>query len=213
MKGVMLISDGIDSPVAADMMLARGLELHFLHMDNQPFTDDAPLNKVISLCNHLFENHGRQFTLSTVPYGKAIQMQIARMENRHYQCVICRRMMYRIAEALAEDIGADVIVTGESLGQVASQTLRNLFVEEKVVTIPILRPLIGMDKSEIMAYGRERGTYDISIEPGLCCTLAPDKPKTYADPAKVEALELSFDVKAIISEAITGRKDFGIPRN
>ena len=72
MKGVMLISGGIDSPVAADMMLSRGMELHFLHMDNQPFTDEAPLKKVISLCNHLSENHGRQFTLTAIPYGKAI---------------------------------------------------------------------------------------------------------------------------------------------
>jgi len=114
-----------------------------------------------------------------VPHGKA-QTEFARNCRRNMECVLCRRMMLRVAERMAAKHGADCIVTGESLGQVASQTLTNIFVEERATKLPIIRPLIGFDKVEIEKIAKNIGTYEISILPGLCCTIAPKKPSTYS---------------------------------
>ena len=204
MKGVLLLSGGIDSPVAGQMMLEQGLDLILLHMDNRPFTDDREFGKVKRLAARLSELAGRPLPFFVAKHGLLAQAQVAKNCDRHMHCVMCRRMMLRVAERLAKQEEASFIVTGESMGQVASQTLRNLGVEEDAVSIPILRPVIGLDKTEIMDRGREFDTYDISIAPGLCCTIVPEKPVTKASLKKVQAEEEKIDVDPIIDSLMSG---------
>ena len=147
MKGILLLSGGIDFPVAGNMMLDRDLDLILLHMDNRPFTDDREFGKVKRLASRLSELAGRPLPFYVAKHGLLAQAPTAKSTDSHYHCILCRRTMLRVAERLAKQEGASFIVTGESMGQVASQTLRNLGVEENVVSIPILRPLVGLDIS------------------------------------------------------------------
>ncbi len=198
MKGILLLSGGIDSPVAGRMMLARGFDLVLLHMDNRPFTDDREFEKAKELAAALSKAAGTPIPFYVAKHGLVAQGITAKSTDRHYHCILCRRMMLRTAEALARRENADFIVTGESLGQVASQTLTNLKVEEDVVSTPILRPLVGLDKVEIMDRAREFGSYDTSTSAGLCCTIVPEKPSTKARLDKVEAEEAKLDVDELV---------------
>lgn len=203
MRGIVLMSGGIDSPVAAYLMGAQGLDLVLVHFDNRPFTSDAEVDKAISLMKKLDEGLGKQSKKLLVPHGKA-QSELARSCRRNMECVLCRRMMLRVAEKLAKKHNAEFIVTGESLGQVASQTLANINVEERATSLPILRPLIGFDKLEIERIARRIGTYEISTLPGLCCTIAPKKPATYANISGALAEEEKVDIEMLAEEEATG---------
>ena len=142
---VALISGGIDSPVAAHLMLNRGVELVMVHFDNRPFTDDAEVDKVRELITRLREIHG-DMPAYLVPHGETAQLAVAKGTPRRLGCVLCRRMMFRVAAAIARKEGAVGIVTGESLGQVASQTLANIRAETSALDgRPGIRPLIGID--------------------------------------------------------------------
>jgi thiamine biosynthesis protein ThiI len=191
MKLVALISGGIDSPVAAHMLLTKGAEIVAVHFDNRPFTDEKQIEKVKTLVKKLEE------LSKIVPHGNTL-LEISKNTTRRFGCVICRRAMLRTAERIARLESADALLTGESLGQVASQTLKNIATEETAVDIPIIRPVIGLDKVEIENVAKEIGTYDTSIMPGSCCTFVPDKPATQArlesileEEAKMEIDELS----------------------
>ena len=179
MLGIVLLSGGIDSPVAGYLMAKQGLELVLVHFDNRPFTSDAEVEKAIALMKKVEEASGRRARKMLVPHGKT-QAEFAKCCRRNMECVLCRRMMFRVAERIARKLGAEVLVTGESLGQVASQTLANINVEERATSLPILRPLIGFDKIEIERIAKTIGTYETSIGPGMCCTIAPKKPSTYS---------------------------------
>jgi thiamine biosynthesis protein ThiI len=203
MKVVSLLSGGIDSPVSTHLLLRKGVEVVAVHYDNQPFTDDKQLNKTKELIRRLEEHSGKMAKKYIVPHGPS-QTEIARNTHRRYQCVMCRRMMFRIAERIAQIEGADAIATGESLGQVASQTLPNIRTEEQAVNIPILRPLIGLDKVEIERIAKEIGTYEASIGPGLCCTIVPDKPSTKARLKVVTEEESKIDLEELVEKAIEG---------
>jgi thiamine biosynthesis protein ThiI len=203
MKVVSLLSGGIDSPVSTHFLLRKGVEVVAVHFDNQPFTDDKQLNKTMELIKRLEEHSGKMAKKYIVPHGPS-QTEIARNAHRRYQCVMCRRMMFRIAERIAEIEGADAIATGESLGQVASQTLPNIRTEEHAVSIPILRPLIGLDKVEIERIAKEIGTYEASIGPGLCCTIVPDKPSTKARLKVIIEEESKIDFEELVEKAIEG---------
>lgn len=203
MRGLVLISGGIDSPVAAYLMGKQGIELLFVHFDNRPFTSDQEIEKAMALMKRVDEAIGTRSRKLLVPHGKA-QSEFARCCKRNMECVLCRRMMFRVAERLAERHGASFIVTGESLGQVASQTLTNINVEERATRLPILRPLIGFDKIEIERIAKDIGTYEISIMPGLCCTISPKKPSTYSKLETALEEEDKVDLERLADEEADG---------
>lgn len=201
MKLLSLISGGIDSPVATYLMLRKGDSCLALHFDNQPFTDERQLEKVKELVKRLENFSKDRIPLYVVPHGKT-QIEFARNSIRKFGCVFCRRMMLRIGERIAIQEGCEAIVTGESLGQVASQTLSNIGVEEDAVDIPIIRPLIGFDKIEIERIAREIGTYEISIRPGLCCTIVPGKPATVSKIERIREEEKKVGIDNLIEGAM-----------
>ena len=196
MKLVSLMSNGIDSPVASYRMSLMGADVILLHMDNRPYTDDRSVENVKAIAERLREITGKEFPLYMAPHGDN-QREISENCDRSYQCVMCKRVMQRTARELAKILGADAIVMGDSLGQVASQTLRNIVSENIGLDFPVIRPLIGMDKLEIEAIAKEIGTYDISIRPTDGCTIVPVGPITNADPEKVARFGEKIDVDAI----------------
>jgi len=201
-RGLALLSGGIDSPVAAHRMMKRGLALDFVHFHAHPLVSSASRDKAADLAAHLTRWQARS-TLMLVPFG-TLQREIVANTLRPLRVVLYRRFMLRIASALAERSRATVLVTGESLGQVASQTLENMAVIEKAAAFPILRPLVGMDKNEIVDQARRLGTFETSILPDQdCCTLfVPAHPETRARIEAVEAAESRFDIPRMIDDAV-----------
>jgi thiamine biosynthesis protein ThiI len=193
-----LISGGFDSPVAAYRMMQRGCRLIFVHFHSAPFQDKTSQEKVRQLLNVL-TRHQFNSRLYLVPFGE-IQRQIVASVTRPLRVVLYRRMMLRIAEAIARKEKAKALLTGESLGQVASQTLDNIAVIEQAARLPILRPLVGMDKQEIIDQARRIGTFEISSIPDQdCCQLfVPKHPATKARFRDVEADEARFDVNDLL---------------
>ncbi|WXG44839.1 MAG: hypothetical protein WED04_12550 [Promethearchaeati archaeon SRVP18_Atabeyarchaeia-1] len=200
-KLVSLLSGGIDSAVATYMMIKRGFGISLLHLSNWPFSDKKSLSKVDAIAKILRGYYGEPLKLYTVAHGPN-QTDIMRNCDRHLTCVLCRRFMYRAAEQIAIKDECQAIVTGESIGQVASQTLKNLHAISSAVKTPILRPLIGLDKQEIMDMAKMIGTYDTSISPGLCCTAVPSKPATCANPSRVSGEEQKLDADEMIRRTL-----------
>ncbi|HEV2316973.1 MAG TPA: hypothetical protein VGV89_05295 [Thermoplasmata archaeon] len=201
MRGVMLMSGGIDSPVALHLMLKQGHSMVAVHMDNRPFTDDSPLEKVTDHLKLLRERFDQPIPLYLLGHGST-QITLMRNTDRHVGCILCRRFMWRSAERVAEREGAEFLVTGEALGQVASQTLSNMRSATHAVKIPIVRPLIGFDKQEIEAYARQIGTYGISTRPGLCCQAVPDRPATRSSLLQIQGEESVLDVDGIVDDVV-----------
>jgi thiamine biosynthesis protein ThiI len=197
-----LLSGGIDSPVAAWRMMRRGCRVDFVHFHSVPFLDRTSQEKARELARHLV-GWELEAELHLVPFGE-VQRQIVATVARPLRVVLYRRMMLRIAEAIARAGGAEALVTGESLGQVASQTLGNLAVIELAAELPILRPLIGTDKSEIAAEAARIGTFETSIIPDQdCCALfVPRHPATRAHPEEVAAAERGLDLPALVAAAL-----------
>ncbi len=195
---VCLISGGFDSPVASYRMMQRGCRIIFVHFHSAPYQDKTSQEKVRQLVTRLTQ-HQFQSRLYLVPFGE-IQRQIVAAVARPLRVVLYRRMMLRIAEAIARKEKAKALVTGESLGQVASQTLDNMAVIQQATRLPILRPLVGMDKQEIIDQARRIGTFETSSLPDQdCCQLfVPKHPATKARFADVEADESKFDVNALV---------------
>jgi thiamine biosynthesis protein ThiI len=201
-KLLSLISGGIDSPVASWMMLKRGAPLHYVSFHNFPYTDRASIDVVKDIVTHLNRNAGKA-SLSLINLTP-IQQEIAAVCEPRYRVLLYRRMMFRIAERLAEREGCFGYVTGESLGQVASQTIENIATVNAVATRPILRPLIGHDKQEIVDIAIKIGTYELSIRPhGDCCSLfLPENPATRSQEKLVAADEAKLDIEKLITEAL-----------
>ncbi len=208
-----LLSGGIDSPVAAFRLMKRGCRVRFVHFHAYPILSRASLDKTREVVD-LLTRHQLRSRLYAVRFGE-IQRTIVLSAPPPLRVVLYRRMMMRIAERLAGVCGAGALVTGESVGQVASQTIENLAVINEVVSLPVLRPLIGSDKDEITQEARRLGTYPISIVPDQdCCTLfVPRRPATRAKPAEVERAERDLPVAELVDRAVAGihRQDFVFP--
>ncbi|MBR5471374.1 MAG: tRNA 4-thiouridine(8) synthase ThiI [Oscillibacter sp.] len=201
-RAVSLLSGGLDSPVSSWMIARRGVELEMVHFVSPPYTSQQAQDKVIQLAQELTPYCGRML-IHVIPFTK-IQEEIRRNCPEEYFTLIMRRFMMRISEAVAKKAGAHALVTGESLGQVASQTMMALGVTEDVTTMPILRPLIGTDKVEIIRLAREIGTYETSILPYEdCCTVfTPRHPAIRPNVEDVRAAEAALDVDALVAEAL-----------
>jgi len=199
-KLISLMSNGIDSPVASYLMSQRGADVILLHMDNRPYTDDRSLEVVKDIAQRLRDETGKEFPLYTADHGKN-QTIIHDNCDYHYQCVMCKRVMQRTARELAKKLGASGIIMGDSLGQVASQTLKNIRSENIGLDFPVARPLIGMDKLEIEAIAKRIGTYEISIRPTDGCRIVPTRPITEAVPEKVVAMSGTIDIDSLAREA------------
>jgi thiamine biosynthesis protein ThiI len=178
---VALVSGGIDSPVAAWMMMKRGCRILPLFVSLDTFLDETSIARAKRVVETL-ENYqpGIELTVVSDSYLAAAKKELVRMELEKYTCIFCKRRMYRVATAFANKIGAKGIVTGESIGQVASQTLDNLVVLTDAAEIPIYRPLIGFDKEETIKFAREIGTFEHSISPSSGCKAVPKGPSTKA---------------------------------
>lgn len=203
MKCVALMSSGIDSPVAVWLMLEQGVEVVALHLDNRPYADNHSIEKFKRLVDQLEEQSGRSIKTVIAPHGNT-QKAIAGCCNRRYQCLLCKRMMYRVAEQVALQENADFIVTGESMGQVASQTLQNLSVLNQAIKTPVIRPLIGFDKGETINIARGIGSFEISTEQGVCCTAVPKKPSTAAKLETILDEEKKIGVEELVEDALSG---------
>ena len=201
-KVLVMLSGGIDSPVAAWRMMKRGVKALFIHFYSYPYTDKASLEKVEELAEILATwNYRTQIYL--VPFAE-VQREIVTQTPAPFRVILYRRMMVRIAQQIAETVKAECLVTGESLGQVASQTLGNLRVIEEIAEIPILRPLIGDDKVEIMELAEQIETFEISTLPhDDCCSLfVPKHPATNASLEAVQEAEAALDINALVKLAV-----------
>jgi thiamine biosynthesis protein ThiI len=202
-RALLLLSGGIDSPVAGWRMMRRGLHVDFVHFHSHPLVSKASIEKACDLAVHLTRFEARS-SLALVPFAE-IQREILARTLKPLRVVLYRRFMLRIACALASTARATALITGESLGQVASQTLENMTVIEKAATLPVLRPLVGMDKNEIVTEARRLGTFETSILPDQdCCSLfVPAHPETRARIEQVEEAEVNFDISAMVAEAVS----------
>ncbi len=201
-KVLVMLSGGIDSPVAAWRMMKRGAKAAFIHFYSYPYTDKAALEKVIELVSILAESN-YQSNLYLVPFAES-QQAIVTGTPAPFRVLLYRRLMARIAQRIATLVDAEVLVTGESLAQVASQTLPNLRAIEAIADIPILRPLIGDDKLEIIEQAQRIGTFEISTLPHQdCCSLfVPKRPATRASLADLDEAEAALDVETLVENAV-----------
>ena len=203
-RAVSLLSGGIDSPVASWMIAKRGVALEMVHFFSYPYTSPEAKEKVLELARLLTPWCGR-LTVHVVPFT-AIQEELRRSCPEELFTVIMRRCMMRIAQEVARRCGAKALVTGECLGQVASQTMDAMLVTGAVVDLPILRPVVGMDKEEIVQIARKIGTFETSILPYEdCCTVfTPRHPRLRPLPGEVEFAEEKLDIQALIQAAVDG---------
>lgn len=203
-KATLLLSGGIDSPVAGHMIAKRGVEIDAVNFFSFPYTSERAKEKVISLAR-IIAQYTSKINLYIVPFTE-IQLQIRECCPEEHMTLIMRRFMMRIAERIAEKNKSLALITGESVGQVASQTLAALDVTNAVVDMPILQPLIGMDKLEIMDRAREIGTFETSILPYEdCCTVfTPKHPTVNPRRSNIEKTEMALNVSELIESALQG---------
>jgi len=201
MKLVSLVSGGIDSPVASYVMSQVGAEVILLHMDNGRYCDGKDRDKVVQLSKQLENITEKEFPLYVAKH-EPNQSAIKQKCDYGYQCVMCKRIMQHVAREFAKKNNCTGIIMGDSLGQVASQTLRNIRAEGQELNFPIIRPLIGMDKQEIINIANKIGTYELSIIPTTGCSAVPAKPITEAKLEKIIQLQARLDFNDLITASV-----------
>lgn len=212
-KTLLMLSGGIDSPVAGMEVMKRGVTIEAIHFHSPPFTSEKAKDKVIELTRILSERVG-PIKLHIVPFTE-LQKQINKVVHPRYTMTSTRRIMMRVADAFVHKIGAHAIVNGENLGQVASQTLKSMYAINHVTSTPVLRPLLTLDKEDIIKKAKEIGTFETSIQPFEdCCTIfTPKNPVTEPDFDKVEKYESVFDFEDMIQTAVDNIETLTIDPN
>lgn len=205
-KGLLLLSGGLDSPVAGYRMIRRGMTVECIYFHSYPYTSEEAQKKVEKLAE-IVSGYGMRLHLNTIPFTQ-VQMQIKKKSPENYTTLMLRMCMMKVATMLAKKIGADCLITGESLGQVASQTIENMAVTEFSCGLPLLRPLVGLDKEEIISTAREIGTYETSILPYEdCCVLfSPKHPVLKAPLEEAARIYESLEVEPLLEEAYNNRQ-------
>jgi thiamine biosynthesis protein ThiI len=201
MRLISLISSGIDSPVATYLLSRKADEIILIHADGRPFTDDREIDNFILIAKYLKEIIQCNIKTYIIPHGKNLYYYIQNCDEK-YTCIFCKRMLLRYAAEISNLEEADAIVMGDSLGQVASQTLHNISVIEKSINIPILRPLIGLDKEDIVEIAKDIGTYDLTILPSDSCRAVPKKPATKAKLETILKFEENINLSELINQAM-----------
>ena len=201
MKLVSLISGGIDSPVASYMMAHVGAEVILLHMDNGKYGDPKDIEKVRDIAAQLEKVTGREFPVYVADH-EPNQTAIKENCDSHYQCVMCKRFMHNVAKQFAIRNDCEGIIMGDSLGQVASQTLRNIRAEQTSLQFPIIRPLIGLDKEDIIETAKRIGTYEISIRKTSGCAAVPVGPTIDAQPDRILSFQSKMDFDGLVSASV-----------
>jgi thiamine biosynthesis protein ThiI len=203
---VVLMSGGIDSPVAAWLMMKRGVMITPVYCNTSPYSGDAARERAFDCIRQLQAwAPGHQFTTYEIPHGPNLRSFINTCDRKN-TCLLCKRMMYREAYEVMKKEGASGIITGSSLGQVASQTAANMHAEIYQLAIPIYHPLIAFDKSEVMDIARKIGTYDISTRPAGNCTAVPERPEVKATYDLIVLEEKRLDIETMVSEALKAAK-------
>jgi len=200
-RGLLLLSGGIDSPVAGHCAIAAGTEIIAVHFSSEPFTDNSPEKKSLELSKALGIKK-----LYVVNLGKAFEEIVNKCSHAHY-FVLTKRLMFRIAEKIAEKEKCKVLLTGESLGQVSSQTLANLTAIDAAVKIPVIRPLLTINKENIIHIAREINTYEISKGPEMCDVLGPKHPATHASNQRALEEEKKLNYNSLINESLKTKKE------
>src|SRR2546422_7838485 len=196
-RGILLLSGGFDSPVAGHLMSRQGLELVAAHFSLEPITDDAAAVKARILCDILGIG-----SLYVVRVGEAFA-EVAHAANRRFYFILTKRLMIRLADAIGDREEAEVLVTGENLGQVSSQTLASLRAIDAIARRPVLRPLIGFDKQEIVDRAKEIGTYEVSKGPDICDLRGPPRPSTHARLDQILAEVTKLDMSGLVSSCLS----------
>ena len=203
---VVLMSGGLDSPVAAWLMMKRGVMIIPVYCNNSPYAENAARERAFDCIRQLQKwAPEHQFTTYEIPHGPNLQSFID-ICNRKNTCLLCKRMMYREAYEVMKKEGASGIITGSSLGQVASQTAANMYAEIYELAIPIYHPLIAFDKTEIMDIARKIGTYDISSRPAGSCAAVPERPEVKANYDLIMLEEKKMDIETMVSNALKTTK-------
>ena len=205
-KGLLMLSGGIDSPVSGYLAMKRGVKIDAVYFESPPHTSDMARNKVVELAS-IISKYGHNVNVHVINFTE-IQENIYKNIPHEYLVTIMRRMMYRISERVAKNTKADIIINGESIGQVASQTLKSMKVINEVVSTPVIRPVACLDKLEIIDIAKSIGTYETSILPYEdCCTIfVPDHPVINPEEDKCIMYEKTFDYESLIDKAIKERK-------
>jgi thiamine biosynthesis protein ThiI len=209
MKFVSLISSGIDSPVATYLFSKKSSELILIHADGRPFTDDREINNFIAISKCLKNQSKIKMKFFIIPHGENLNIY-KRNCNSKYTCVFCKRMFLRYAEKILIEEDAKAIIMGDSLGQVASQTLYNIKVIDQAVETPIFRPLIGYDKEDIVKIAKKINTFNISILPKESCSAVPLKPSTRAKLENIIFEEKKININRMVDNSFKKKEKLNI---
>jgi len=207
MKVLALISGGIDSPVALELILKRNVECKCVIFESSPFTNKDEIETAKKTINILSKKYETKLKTFIVPHGKTQEYFLKNIEKEDlkYGCIFSRRMMLRISEKIAKEQNCDFLLTGDCLGQVASQTLDNLLLIGGAVKLPVLRPLLGLDKTEIVNIAKNIGTFETSILGGIACAVNTDYPETHGKVNEIESIEKKLEVEQLIKTALENK--------